>query len=122
MWNNKDLGGVQMEKRRAVQERLQSRLREREIDAEGLWGALQVEAKSIDPALASLVERASRRVTWALWEMAMYEAANVLAEIEDEHPQHENTVTPWLCQSCKRRMLRVVGSDDEATFDDRAAG
>ena len=104
-----------------MQERLQSRLREREIDAEGLWGALQAEARSVDPALATLVERASRRVTWALWEMAMFEAANVLAELKDEH-SHEAGVTPWLCQSCKRRMLRVVGHDDEATFDDRAAG
>lgn len=105
-----------------MQERLQSRLREREIDAEGLWGALQAHAKSVDPALATMLERASRRVTWALWEMAMFEAANVLAELRDQHPQHESGVRPWLCQSCKRRMLRVVGNDDEATFDDRAAG
>jgi hypothetical protein len=46
---------------------------------------------------------------------------DVIGELELEHAQRETSVSPWLCQSCKRRMLRVVGRDDEAEIDGLAA-
>ena len=109
-----------MNQRRALYQRFEQRLREREIDAEQLWGSLQVEAGEADPALGYLITSASRRITWALWEMVIFEAMDVIAEVEADHQQHENSVSPWLCQSCKRRLLRVVGRDGDAEFEDLA--
>lgn len=111
-----------MNNRRDVQQQLEQQLREREIDAEKLWGSLQFEAGAVAPALATMIEGASRRVTWALWEMAMFEAMAVFAELEVEQAERQSSVSPWLCQSCKRRMLRVVGRDAEAEIEGRAAG
>jgi hypothetical protein len=104
-------GPVTMKHRRSVRKQLEQRLRERQPEVEQLWESFRQEAEAAGASLDHL-ERLERRMTWGLWSIAMHEANALADELADEQPEPQ-LAPPWLCQSCKRRVLRIVGNDED---------
>ncbi|MEX0782477.1 MAG: hypothetical protein WD557_07495 [Dehalococcoidia bacterium] len=100
-----------MKHRRSVRKQLEQRLRDRQPEVENLWESFRREAESIGANL-ELVERLERRMTWGLWAVALHEATELMDDLAGEEPEPQ-LAPPWLCQTCKRRVLRVVGADDD---------
>ena len=98
-----------MKQRRSIREQLERRLRQHQPEVERLWASFRDEAEAVSSNLEQL-ERLERRITWGLWSIALHEATALFAEHAEEEEPH--LAPPWLCQTCKRRVLHVVGSDD----------
>lgn len=101
-----------MNQRRSVHKQLERRLRQRQPEVEQLWESFRREAVAVGASI-ELVERLERRMTWGLWGIAMHEAIGLTDEIAAQEPEPQ-MAPPWLCQSCKRRVLRLVERDDES--------
>jgi hypothetical protein len=100
-----------MKHRRSIRSQLERRLRGRQPEAEALWETFRREAVEAGASI-ELVGRLERSMTWALWGIALHEASDAVEEIAAEEPE-PHMAPPWLCQSCKRRILRVVGRDGD---------
>jgi hypothetical protein len=99
-----------MKERRSSRKLLEERLRQRQPEVERLWRSW---AEEWSPQLPQdHAERLERRMTWGLWAIALHEATALLDEVEAAEPE-PHMAPPWLCQSCKRRLLRVVGGQEE---------
>jgi hypothetical protein len=100
-----------MKQRRSIREQFEKRLRQHQPEVERLWESFRREGEAAGANVEQL-ERLERRMTWGLWSVALHEAAVLFDEIAAEDPP-PHMAAPWLCQSCKRRVLRVVGGADE---------